>query len=61
MKLAIELDTAASIALRRYFMEVGPLSLEAAAAEAIREFLRATGYLEPDIELDEDTETIGEA
>lgn len=58
--LAIELDTAERIALRRLAAEHG-LSLEQAAATVLREWLVQNGYLELDHELDEASETAGSA
>lgn len=60
MNIAIALDTAERIALRRVAAAHG-LSLEQAAAVALREYLIQNGYLEIEHELDEATETAGSA
>lgn len=60
MKITIELATDEAIALRRFANETGE-ELDAAAHLAIREFLIGVGMLELPHELDEDTETAGEA
>lgn len=60
MIVTIDLDLATSIALRRMATEkLAPL--DHAAAVALRDWLTAHGYLELEHELDEDTETAGEA
>lgn len=61
MKLTIELSTGLSIPLRRFATEFDQATLEDAAEAALREYLITTGYLELEHELDEDTETVGEA
>lgn len=61
MKLTVELMPEEAIALRKLMYELSPLPIEEAAAFAIREFLVSHGYVEPLRELDEDTETVGEA
>ena len=58
--MPLTLSTAVRLALRRFAAE-HDLSLEEAAAVVTREYLIGAGYLEPDPELDEDTETVGEA
>lgn len=60
MKLALTLPTDLSLALRK-FAAAEKLSLEDAGALAMREFLILSGDLEYRHELDEDTETAGEA
>lgn len=60
MKLTITLSTDESIALRRFASADG-VDLPAAAQVAIREFLISLGMLELEHDLDEDTETLGEA
>ena len=60
MKLTITLQTDEAIALRRLANTDGA-DLTAAAQAAIREFLIGIGLLELPHELDEDTETAGEA
>lgn len=59
MRITIDLPTAVSLALRRFAME-HDRSHEDAAAMALRDWLVGNGYLEQH-ELDEDTETMGEA
>ncbi len=58
--LAVSVETAERLALRRLAAEHG-LSLERAAAVALREWLIQNGYLELEHELDEATETTGSA
>lgn len=60
MKITLTLATDEAIALRRFANETGE-ELEDAAQLAIREFLISVGMLELPHELDEDTETVGEA
>lgn len=60
MKITITLAADESIALRRLANELG-CSHEDAAKTALRDWLIASGYLELEHELDEDTETVGEA
>lgn len=60
MKITLDLATDESIALRRFASETGE-DLDAAAHMAIREYLISVGMLELQHELDEDTETQGEA
>lgn len=60
MKLNLNLSTDESIAMRRLANELG-CSHEDAAKTALRDWLIASGYLELEHELDEDTETVGEA
>lgn len=60
MKITLDLATDESIALRRFANETGE-KLDAAAHIGLREFLIGAGYLELPHELDEDTETAGEA
>ncbi len=57
MILTIELMTDEAVALHRLGAELSPLSIEEAAAFAIREFLIAQGYLD----LPGEMETAGEA
>jgi hypothetical protein len=56
--MPLTLSTAVRLALRRFAAD-HDLSLEEAAAVVTREYLIGAGYLEP--ELDEDSETAGEA
>lgn len=58
--MRLTLSTDKRIALRRYANEAG-VGLEIAAQAALRDWLIGQGYLEPLHELDEDTETVGEA
>lgn len=58
--LSVDLSTEERLALRRLAAEHG-LSLEQAAALALREWLIQNGYLELEHELDEATETAGSA
>ena len=60
MKFTLDLSADESIALRRMANELG-CSNEDAAKTALRDWLIANGYLELEHELDEDTETVGEA
>lgn len=60
MKLTLTLATEEAIALRRFANETGE-ELEDAAHIGLREFLIGVGMLELPHELDEDTETQGEA
>lgn len=60
MKLTLDLSTDESIALRRFANRVG-CSTEEAVRAAVRDWLIGSGYLELRYELDEDTETVGEA
>lgn len=60
MKITLDLATDESIALRRFANETGE-DLKDAAQLAIREYLISVGMLELPHELDEDTETQGEA
>ncbi|SFJ56969.1 hypothetical protein [Aerobium aerolatum] len=60
MKITLALSTEERLALRRFAREAGE-DLEAAAHAAFRDGLIASGYLELEHELDEDTETVGEA
>lgn len=61
VQITIDLAVDERIALRRLASEQGIDGLELAAKVAIREFLIGVGMLEPKHELDEDTETVGEA
>lgn len=61
MKITITLSSEERIALRRFASEFSHVSLEEATASALRDFLISSGYLELPHELDEDTETLGEA
>ena len=54
------LTTEERMALRRVANKLGA-PIEAAAAAALRDWLIGHGFLEPEHELDEDTETVGEA
>lgn len=58
--IPVSLDTAERLALRRLAAEHG-LSLERAAAVALREWFIQNGYLELEHELDEASETAGSA
>jgi hypothetical protein len=60
MKITLDLSTDERIALRRLMAEHNIDTPEMAAHIGLREWLTMTGYLEL-IELDEDTETLGEA
>lgn len=61
MKITLELATDERIALRRLMAEHNIDTPEMAAHIGLRDFLIMTGYLEIAPELDEDTETQGEA
>jgi hypothetical protein len=61
MKITIDLATDERIALRRLMSEHNIDTPEMAAHIGLRDFLIMTGYLEEPAELDEDTETLGEA
>lgn len=60
MKITLDLATDESIALRRFANEQG-VKLPDAAEAALRDWLIGHGYLDLPHELDEDTETAGEA
>lgn len=60
MKLALDLPTDVSLALRRLAKDLG-VDPEQAAIHALRDALIASGYLEAEYEIDEDTETEGNA
>lgn len=60
MKITIELSTEERLALR-HFARQADIELGVAAHMALRDWLIASGYLELEHELDEDTETVGEA
>lgn len=60
MKITLELSADESIALRRLANEY-EIRPELAARVALRDWLVGAGYLDLPIELDEDTETVGEA
>jgi len=60
MKITLTLAADESIALRRFANEIG-CSNEDAAKTALRDWLIGQGLLELAHELDEDTETAGEA
>lgn len=60
MKILLEISADEAVALRRLANELG-CSNEDAAKTALRDWLIASGYLELEHELDEDTETAGEA
>lgn len=60
MKLVVTLAADESIALRRVAAALGD-NLEITAQIALRDWLIGHGYLELPHELDEDTETVGEA
>ena len=59
-RLTLDLPTDVSIALRRLAAEFG-CDLERAALLALHDALVEGGWLEPEHELDEDTETKGSA
>lgn len=61
VKLTLDLATDESIAIRRLANQLGCCSTTDAAKTALRDWLIAGGYLELEHELDEDTETVGEA
>lgn len=61
MKITVELMPEDAVALRKLMYELSPLPIEEAAAFAINRFLVEKGYMEPRREIDEDTETVGEA
>jgi hypothetical protein len=61
MKITLDLSTDERIALRRLMAEHNIETPEMAAHIGLRDFLIMTGYLEEPPELDEDTETVGEA
>ncbi|SFJ57661.1 hypothetical protein [Aerobium aerolatum] len=56
----LEIATDEAIALRRFAKEY-QIDPDQAARFVLREYLIASGYLELEHELDEDTETVGEA
>lgn len=58
--MTLPLPSDIRLALRRFATEQG-CTLEEAAELALRDWLIGHGYLEPEHELDEDTETVGEA
>lgn len=60
MQIEIKLTTDEAIALRRLANEQG-VKLPDAAEAALRDWLIGHGYLELTDEMDEDTETAGEA
>ncbi|PWJ80596.1 hypothetical protein C7441_112138 [Pseudaminobacter salicylatoxidans] len=60
MKSSLELSTNERLALRRLANERG-LSLDEAAAAALRDWLISNGYLELEHELAADAETAGNA
>ncbi|UPT53394.1 hypothetical protein [Synechococcus phage Ssp-JY39] len=60
MKIIVALSTDERLALRRFASETGE-DMNAAAGVALREFLISAGFLEPERELDYDTETEGTA
>lgn len=60
MRITLDLATDESIALRRFANETGK-ELDVSAHIGLREYLISAGFLEPPHELDEDTETAGEA
>lgn len=60
MKITLDLATDESLALRQFANEVGG-DLDIAAHLALRDWLIGQGLLELPHELDEDTETQGEA
>lgn len=61
MRLTIDLSTDESIALRRFANLHYDLTVEEVAARAIREYLIGTGDLDPKPQIDEDSQTAGEA
>lgn len=60
MKLTLALPTDERLALRRLALE-RDVSLDQAAQIALRDWLIGHGYLELAPEIDEETETVGEA
>ena len=60
MKVLLELAAAEAIALRRFSNEFR-IDHDRAARFVLREYLIASGFLEIEDQLDEDTETVGEA
>lgn len=60
MKITLYLDAEVTAALRQFALEANE-DLDAAAKMAIREFLVGMGMMGPPGDLDEDTETVGEA
>lgn len=60
MRIALDLSSDERLALHRFANETGG-DLNAAAHVAIREFLISAGFLEPERELDYDTEMEGTA
>ena len=61
MKITLTLATDEAIALRRFMAEFDIATPGDAASAALRDWLIGHGYLEVLHELDEDTETAGEA
>lgn len=61
MRITFELATDERIALRRLMAERNIETPDMAAHIGLRDFLIMAGYLEMVPELDEDTETVGEA
>lgn len=61
MKISLDLSTDESIALRRFMAEFDFATPQDAVSAALRDWLIGQGYLELLHELDEDTETLGEA
>lgn len=61
MKIELDLSADERIALRRFMNEFGLSAPEPALRLALRDWLIGSGYLELPHELDEDTETAGEA
>lgn len=60
MKILLEIAADEAMALRRFANEYR-IDPDQAARFVLREYLVAGGYLELEHELDEDTETVGEA
>lgn len=60
MKITLTLSADERIALRRFANDIGA-DLETAAHTGLRDWLTLIGELEPEYELDEDTETEGSA
>lgn len=61
MRITLDLATDERLALRRLAAELGNYPLEEAARLALRDYLISSGYLDLPADLDEDTETMGEA
>ena len=61
MRITIDLTTDESLALRRFMAEYDRATPEDALAALMRDWLIGHGYLELQYEMEEDTETAGEA